>query len=132
MVFVVNGLGGGLYITWCVYIFEFSGGGWFRAKLFLGLVCVCVCPRRKMGVSENRGPEYSTLNSRILITRTPKQGTLIFGKSHIWKAQTGDVSRGRNLAHLLFRAWHAPSIASRFRASGLGFRDLCLGFSIAA
>ena len=26
----------------------------------------------KMGVSENRGPQYSTLNSRILIIRTPK------------------------------------------------------------
>ena len=24
------------------------------------------------GVSENRGPQYSTLNSRILILRTPK------------------------------------------------------------
>ena len=27
---------------------------------------------RDMGVSENRGPEYRTLNSRILIIRTPK------------------------------------------------------------
>ena len=36
-----------------------------------------------MGVSENRGPEYSTLNSRILIIRTPKKGTLILGNSHI-------------------------------------------------
>ena len=27
------------------------------------------------GVSENRGPEYRTLNSRILIVRTPKYGT---------------------------------------------------------
>ena len=27
---------------------------------------------RYMGVSENRGPQYSTLNSRILIIRTPK------------------------------------------------------------
>ena len=32
-----------------------------------------------MGVSENRGPEYSTQNSRILI-RTPKLGTPIFAK----------------------------------------------------
>ena len=38
-----------------------------------------------MGVSENRGPEYSTSNSRILIIRTPKQNTLIFGKTHISK-----------------------------------------------
>ena len=29
----------------------------------------------EMGASENRGPEYSTPNSRILIIRTPKQGT---------------------------------------------------------
>ena len=28
--------------------------------------------REYMGVSENRGPQYSTLNSRILIIRTPK------------------------------------------------------------
>ena len=26
----------------------------------------------QMGLSENMGPEYSTLNSRILIIRTPK------------------------------------------------------------
>ena len=25
-----------------------------------------------LGVSENRGPEYSTLNSRILLIKTPK------------------------------------------------------------
>ena len=37
-----------------------------------------------LGVSENRGPQYSTLNSRILIIRIPKQSTLIFGKSHIF------------------------------------------------
>ena len=36
-----------------------------------------------MGVSENRGPEYSTLNSRILITRAPKQGPLIFKNSQM-------------------------------------------------
>ena len=36
-----------------------------------------------MGVSENRGPQYSTLNSRILIIRTPNQVPLIFGKSHM-------------------------------------------------
>ena len=33
-----------------------------------------------VGVSANRGPEYSTPNSRILILRTPKQGTLNFRK----------------------------------------------------
>ena len=27
---------------------------------------------RHLGVSENRGPQYSTPNSRILIIRTPK------------------------------------------------------------
>ena len=30
---------------------------------------------REMGVSENRGPQYCALNTRILIIRTPKQGT---------------------------------------------------------
>ena len=39
------------------------------------------CLELDQGVSENRGP--STLHSRILIVRTPKKGTLIFGKSHI-------------------------------------------------
>ena len=32
-----------------------------------------------MGISENRGPKYSTLNSRILIIRTPNKVPLIFG-----------------------------------------------------
>ena len=37
-----------------------------------------------MGVSENRGPKYRTLNSRILIIRTPQnKAPLIFGNSHI-------------------------------------------------
>ena len=34
-----------------------------------------------MGVSENRGPQYSTLKSRILIIRTPNKVTLMFEKS---------------------------------------------------
>ena len=33
-----------------------------------------------MVVSETRGPQYSTLNSRILIIRTPKLGTPNFRK----------------------------------------------------
>ena len=33
-----------------------------------------------VGVSGNRGPQYSTLNSRILIMRTPKYGTPDFRK----------------------------------------------------
>ena len=32
-----------------------------------------------MRVSENRGPLYSTLNNRIIIIRTLKYGTIIFG-----------------------------------------------------
>ena len=37
-----------------------------------------------VGVSENRGAKYSTLNSRILIIRTPKNKVpLIFGNSHV-------------------------------------------------
>ena len=35
-------------------------------------VRVLVSRDQYLGVSENRGPEYSTLNSGILITRTPK------------------------------------------------------------
>ena len=36
-----------------------------------------------MEVSENRGPQYSTLNSRILIIGTPKQGTPLFPETPI-------------------------------------------------
>ena len=37
-----------------------------------------------MGVSENRGPSYSTLNSRILFYKDPKISyPLIFGNSQI-------------------------------------------------
>ena len=36
-----------------------------------------------MGVSENRGPYYSTPNSRILVIRTPNKVPLIFGNSHV-------------------------------------------------
>ena len=35
----------------------------------------------RKGVSENRGPEYSTLNSRILILRTPKIRYPLFSES---------------------------------------------------
>ena len=31
-----------------------------------------LAPVSQQGVSENRGPEYGTLNRRILIIRTPK------------------------------------------------------------
>ena len=36
-----------------------------------------------MGVSENGGPYYSTLDSRILIIRTPNKVPLIFGNSQM-------------------------------------------------
>ena len=36
-----------------------------------------------MGVSENRGPKYSTLNSRILYKNPPNKVPLIFGNSHM-------------------------------------------------
>ena len=42
--------------------------------------------KRQVGVSENRGPSYSTLNSRILIIREPKiryPPPLIFGNSQV-------------------------------------------------
>ena len=41
----------------------------------------------KMGVSENTGPLYSTLNNRILIG-TPKYGTPNFGNPQILKTET--------------------------------------------
>ena len=41
------------------------------------------CLAKKWGFPKIRGPQYSTLNSRILIIRTPKEGTPIFGKSQI-------------------------------------------------
>ena len=43
--------------------------------------------RNYIGVSENRGPWYSTLNSRILFIRTPKKVPLIFGNSRILTGQ---------------------------------------------
>ena len=36
-----------------------------------------------MGVSENKGPQYSTLNSRILIIRTPPMGYPQFSETPI-------------------------------------------------
>ena len=36
-----------------------------------------------MGVSENRGSKYSTLNSRILIIRTPNKVPPILGNFHM-------------------------------------------------
>ena len=39
---------------------------------FIGSVIQRLLMDLHLGVSENRGPQYSTLNSRILIIRTPK------------------------------------------------------------
>ena len=36
-----------------------------------------------MGVSENQGPQYRPPNSRALIRKTAKIGSLIFGSPHI-------------------------------------------------
>ena len=49
---------------------QISGAG----SIFLVHVQVLPAPRKfnYMRVSENRGPEYSTLNSRMLIIKTPK------------------------------------------------------------
>ena len=45
-----------------------------------------------MGFPENRGPEYSTPNSRILILRTPNiRYPLIFGNSHVVLLLLGEV-----------------------------------------
>ena len=54
-----------------------------RARGSAGFV---VTPRYLLGYGTLRklgDPICSTLKSRILIIRTPKKGTLIFGKSHI-------------------------------------------------
>ena len=63
---------------------------------FLVLVEFAPQPRENasihMGVSENTGPSYSTLNSRILIIRTPKkQGTPNFRK--VPYETSGDYSK---------------------------------------
>ena len=47
---------------------------------------MCAGFSAEVGVSENRGPSYSTLNSRILIIRTPppkNKVPLILGKSQV-------------------------------------------------
>ena len=44
-----------------------------RARQLFKIVVASSVPATDFGgVSENRGPSYSTLNSRILILRTPK------------------------------------------------------------
>ena len=48
-----------------------------------GVMGLCMETASNMGVSENKGPYYSTLNSRTLIIRTQNKVLLIFGKSHI-------------------------------------------------
>ena len=49
-----------------------------------------------MGDSEHRGPEYSTLNSRILIIRIPQNKVpLIFVNSHICTWSLVRLSRTR-------------------------------------
>ena len=46
--------------------------------------------KRQMGVSENRGPSYSTLNSRILIIREPKiRYPPLFSETHKFQSWPG-------------------------------------------
>ena len=48
-----------------------------------------------LGVAENRGPYYSTLNSRILILGPQNRVPLIFGNSHLLRGSTlGEVEVG--------------------------------------
>ena len=54
---------------------------------------------RYIGVSENRGPEYSTLNSRILIIGTSKQGTPSFRKLLCRQQAKTQVAMQRRLSH---------------------------------
>ena len=51
-----------------------------------------------MGVSENRGPKYSTLNSRILIIGTPNKVPLLFGSSHVATQQHVALIEGFSFA----------------------------------
>ena len=51
------------------------------AEAPLNLVsCMHLVSKHDLAVSENRGPQYNILNSRILITRSPKYGTPNFRK----------------------------------------------------
>ena len=56
-----------------------------------------------VGASENRGPQYSTLNSRILIIRTPKTGTPNFANSH--------VVHGHVVHQIDDLSWRVPPLA---------------------
>ena len=47
-----------------------------------------------MRVSENRGPQYRTLNSRILIIRTPKQSTPQFSETPILEQSRAPATPG--------------------------------------
>ena len=62
-----------------------------------------------MGVSENAGSKYSTLNSRILVYKDPQNKVpLIFGNSHM----------GRFLSKLnLMRRQHRPVHSRRANTS---------------
>ena len=67
-----------------------------------------------MGISENMEAKHSTLNTRILIIRTPKWGTLIFGNSHIYglgleeTRHVGSHRSGRNSLNDFL--WHIAHV----------------------
>ena len=90
-----------------------------------------------MGVSENRGPEYSTLNRRILIIRTPNKVPRIFGNSHIEGSAYVYGVREMDLYGLGFGASIKLSgfsfirlwVWGFFGSRGLGLRALGFGVS---
>ena len=62
-----------------------------------------------MGVSENRGPQYSTLNSRILIVRTPKIRYPVFSEfSHVLKVKRNRPEMCRSFDQAVTLSVEAP------------------------
>ena len=66
-----------------------------------------------MGVSENRGPQQSTINCRILIIiRTPNNAPLIFGKSHMDPlgviSNTEQLALSQTMKPETLQAWNYP------------------------
>ena len=63
-------------------------GLWFEVLVLRGLglmAWVFIFRVLNLGVSENTGPYYSTLNTRILIIRTPKIRYPLISETPIWR-----------------------------------------------
>ena len=66
----------------------------------------------QMGVSANRGPQYSTLNSRSLITRPPNKVPLIFRNSQMVDLGAGYIAAQRFCRSLSRLAVHFAMLVS--------------------